>query len=120
MITSNLRILLIIFSLILFLMVLRLIANKKIPIKYSLIWLLVSVLIFVVGAFPKFVSFFTTKIGFETTSNLVIGIILTLLLFITLILTVIVADQKKKIKLLIQETSIIKSRIEEEKNEKSR
>ena len=118
--TNNLKILLVVFSLLLFLIVLRLISNKKISIKYSLLWLVVSILIFIVGAFPNFIGFFTKKIGFETTSNLVIGIILTLLLFITLILTVIVADQKKKIKLLIQETSIIKSRIEEEKNEKSR
>ena len=115
--TNNLKILLVVFSLLLFLIVLRLISNKKISIKYSLLWLVVSILIFIVGAFPNFIGFFTKKIGFETTSNLVIGIILTLLLFITLILTVIVADQKKKIKLLIQETSIIKSRIEEEKNE---
>lgn len=107
---NNLRILLIIFSVILLIIVSKLISNKKMPIKYSLIWILVSVLIFIVGTFPKFIGFFTSKIGFETTSNLVIGIILTLLLCITMILTIIVASQKRQIKMLIQEISIIKSK----------
>ena len=64
----------------------------------------------------NFVGFFTNLIGFKTTSNLVIGIILSLLLLITLFLTVIINDQKNKIKLLIQEISMLKK--EGSKNEK--
>ncbi len=41
-------------------------------------------------------------------ANLVIGIMITLLLGITLILTVIISQQKKQITMLIQEVSIIK------------
>ncbi len=112
---NNLRILLVIFSVLLFLTILNLLSKNKVPVRYSLLWILSSILIFVVGAFPDFIGIFTELIGFQTTSNLVIGIILTLLLIITLILTIIVSGQKKKIKLLIQEVSILKSSMEERK-----
>ena len=68
-----------------------------------------KLVIFFVGAFPDFCGSITSQIGFEATSNFVIGIILTLLLIVTLILTMIVSAQKRKIKLLRQEVSIIKS-----------
>ena len=49
--------------------------------------------------------------GFQTMSNMVIGIILVLLTFLTMALTIIVSGQKKKTTLLIQEISILKSEI---------
>ncbi len=107
--SNNLRFLLIIFSIVLFITMLNLLSKNKVPVRYSLLWIISSILIFVVGAFPNFIGMFTSMIGFQTTSNLVIGIILTILLVITLLLTLIVSGQKRKIKLLIQEVSMIKS-----------
>ncbi len=112
---NNLRILLVIFSIILMIEILRLVSKQKLPIKYSLVWLGSALLIFVVGAFPNFIGFFTSLVGFKTTSNLVVGVILSLLLMITLILTLIIAEQKRKIKLIVQEISILKKEVE--KNE---
>ena len=110
---DNLRVLLVVFSILLFLILLNLLSKNKVPVRYSLLWFLSAILIFVVGAFPDFVGMFTKFIGFETTSNLVIGIILVMLLSITLILTIIVSGHKQKIKLLVQELSILKAQIEE-------
>ena len=110
--SDTLRIILIIFSLLLFIIILNFISKKKIPIRYSLIWMVSSLVIFFVGVFPDFCISITSLVGFKAASNFVIGIILTLLLIITLILTMIVSIQKRKIKLLIQEVSIIKSEIE--------
>lgn len=107
--SENLRILLVIFSIALFVLILNLISKHRVPIRYSLFWIVSSILIFIVGAFPDFIGSFTKMVGFETTSNLVIGIILALLLTITLILTIIVSGHKRKIKLLIQEISILKN-----------
>lgn len=106
--SDNLRFLLVIFSLILFLITLNLISKNKIPIRYSLCWIFSSLLLFLVGIFPGFIYIITKLIGFETISNMVIGIILVLLLFITLVLTIIVSGQQRKINLLIQEISILK------------
>ena len=107
----NLRVLLILFSISLFILILNFLSKNKIPIRYSLFWIISSILIFIVGAFPEFVGMFTSIVGFETTSNFVIGIILSMLLVITLILTIIVSKQKKQIKLLIQEVSLLKRKI---------
>ena len=105
---NNLRLCLIFIGVALLLIVLILVAKKKLPIKYSIFWFLASLAIFLVGAFPEFIGIFTKIMGFETTSSLVIGIIVGILLIITLLLTVIIAEQKRKITLLIQEVSILK------------
>lgn len=107
--SNNLRILLIVFSLLLLIMVLKLISNRRLPIKYSLIWIISAFLIMIVGVFPYLVTSVTKMFGFVATSNFVIGILLALLLAITLILTVIVSNQKNQIKRLVQELSILKS-----------
>ena len=116
--SNNLRILLVIFALVLLMIILRLIANRKLPIKYSLFWMLSVILIFMVGCFPYLVESATKLFGFIGTSNFVIGILITLLLIITLMLTLIVSNQKNQIKQLIQETSMLKSRINGDTNGK--
>ena len=54
-------------------------------------------------------------------SNLIIAIILGTLIILTMALTIMIAGQKKKTTLLIQELSLVKSRIkklEEKENDK--
>ncbi len=105
----KLRIALLIFSLVWFLIIFYLIRRDKLPVKYSLFWFIAIFVIFLISIVPGILEIVTHTFGFTTLSNLVIGIILTLLLFITLVLTTIVAVQKKQITLLIQEVSMIKS-----------
>ena len=106
---NQLRLTLIIIGAGLLLIVLALVAKKRVPVKYSLFWFFASAVIILVGAVPNFIGFFTKIVGFELISNLAIGIIVGLLLLITLLLTVIVSDQNKRITKLIQEVSILKS-----------
>ncbi len=108
---SNLRILLVVLSIVLIITTLSLIAKNKLPIKYSLFWLVASIVVLLVGLVPNVITFFTSLIGFETSVNLVTGIILGLLLLITLLLTIIISEQKRKIILLVQEVSILKEKI---------
>lgn len=105
----KLKIALLIFSLVWFLVIFYLIRKDKLPVKYSLFWFIAILVIFLIAIIPSILELVTSVFGFKTLSNLVIGVILTLLLFITLILTTIVAIQKKQITLLIQEVSLIKS-----------
>ena len=106
----NLRLLLFIFSVFSFFIIFILLKKEKIPVKYSLVWLLSSLIFLIVSLFPYSLSDITKFIGFQTTSNLVIGIILALLLIITMVLTTIVSAQNKKITLLIQEVSLLKGK----------
>lgn len=109
--SAQLRVVLIIMAVIIIVVIFRLIKSKKLPVKYSLFWLIASVIILLVGAVPNLIGIFTRLIGFETSSNLVIGIILMLLLIITLLLTIIVSNQRKRITVLVQEVSHLKKRV---------
>ena len=106
---------LIVFSIIWIIIILKCVRKGSITIKYSLIWLLMAISILFVGIFPNFMELIKEKFGFQTISNLVIGIILTLLMLITLVLTMIVTNQKVQIKNLTQEVSLLKKEIKDEK-----
>lgn len=108
--SGNLRIFLIVLSILLVVIILRLVAKNKLPIKYSLFWFLASFVVFLVGVFPNFIGMFTKMIGFETTSSLIACVIIGLLLLITLLLTIIVSEQKRKLLLLVQEVSLLKEK----------
>ena len=110
--SKALIIVLIIFSLALFIATTGVLKKGRIPIKYALVWYLSSFIIFAVAIFPFLLEMVAKFLGFKTISNMVIGIIISLLLFITMSLTIIVSGQKKKITLLIQELSMVKSKIE--------
>ena len=101
---------LIIFSLLLFIITTVILKKGLIPAKYSLLWYFIAIVIFLVAILSKPLEFFANAIGFQTLSNMVIGIILVLLIFLTMSLTIIVSTQKKKTTLLIQELSLLKSR----------
>jgi hypothetical protein len=107
--SNSLIITLIIFSIVLFIITTIVLRKGRIPIKYALVWYFSSISLFIVALFPFILEWVASFLGFKTVSNLVVGIIISLLLFITMSLTIIVSGQKKKITLLIQEVSILKS-----------
>lgn len=113
--SKTLIIALIIFSIIWLIIILRDVRKGNISIRYSLIWLLMALILLLVGVFPSFMEFVASSFGFTTISNLVIGIILSLLMLITLVLTHIVTKQKNQIRVLTQELAIIKNEIKKKK-----
>ena len=112
--TLILRIFLIIFALILLFVTTMVLKKGRIPIKYSLLWYFSAAIILAVSIFPFSIEWLASIIGFKTISNFVIGIIISILLFLTMSLTIITSGQKKKITLLIQEVSMLKSKLEKE------
>jgi hypothetical protein len=107
----NLRIGLIIVSIILLLIIFVILKKKRMPVKYSLIWILSALIILFIGIFPGIFTWFSKFFGFVTMSNMVIAIFIFILLMITIMLTIIVSSQNKKIILLTQEISMIKSKV---------
>lgn len=107
----NLRLFVVAFALILAFITIRVLIKGRIPEKYSLIWLLISLIIFFVGLTPSFITNISKVLGFEVMSNMIIAIILVLMVFITIALTVMIAGQKKKATLLIQEISILQKEL---------
>lgn len=85
----------------------------RIPEKYSLVWYFFSLLILLIATLPNIFIEISKTLGFEVMSNLVIAMIIGILLLLNMILTVMIAGQKKKTTLLIQEVSLLKKQVED-------
>ncbi len=107
----NLRLGVLIIALILTVVVVRILHKGRIPVKYSLLWWLGVLILLFLAIFPNALIKIANLVGFQTVSNMVIGVLLVILFFITMSLTVIVSAQKRKITLLVQEISLLKSEI---------
>jgi hypothetical protein len=106
----ELRIAILAFAAILIAVILNILQRGRMPIKYSLVWLLAAAIIMLVSLTPNFLINIARMLGFEAMSNMIIGMMIAILLFITIALTIIVSGQEAKIKLLIQEISLLKSK----------
>lgn len=101
----------ILFSVVIMIFIIHLIAKEKINVKYALIWLFMFMLIIICTLIPGFLSFLTKLLGFQTASNMVLSIIVSVLVIINISNTIINSEQDKKIRLLIQEISILKKEV---------
>lgn len=114
----SLTITLIAVSLFLIILTTHILKKGRIPEKYSLLWYFFALLILLVAGFPNLFGFISTKLGFQAMSNLIIGILIAILLLLTMALTVMIAGQKKKTTLLIQELSILKQEVKSNERKK--
>lgn len=109
--TFNLRILIILFSILLSLTIFYIVRKGRITIKYSMFWLFSAVLVLVMGMFPEAIQKIANLLGFELASNMIFGMIIGILIFINISLTIIVSGQQQKIILLIQEIAILNEKV---------
>lgn len=86
------------------------VSREKIAIKYSFVWTIPCVVLLLFILIPGFLTWFTKLLGFQTSSNMVFAALIALLIFISIALTVIVSTQNNKIRLLIQEVSMLKGK----------
>ena len=107
--SKSLAIALVIFAVIWFIAIIYAVRREKISIRYSMIWFFAALMMLIVGAFPGIMDWVNSFFHFATISNLVIGVLITLLMIITFVLTLFVTKQKKQIDSLIQDVSILKS-----------
>lgn len=83
----------------------------RMPIKYALVWYAGDAVVLLTSLFPFFINHISKFFGFETISSFIICLIIVILIFITIVLTIIISGQNVKIKLLIQEVSILKQQV---------
>lgn len=96
------------FILFLFVIVTHYVKKNKISIKYSLVWYFSVFLLTLFTIFPTLLGFVTEFFGIKVSSNFIFAFMIGVLFFITLSLTIIVSEDQKKIKMLIQEISMLK------------
>ena len=91
----TLRVALVIYALILFIVVTHLLKKEKLPEKYTILWYIFSLVILLIGIVPQFLEIISKSFGFEVLSNFVIGVLITLLTIMCLALSIMIAKQKK-------------------------
>lgn len=103
------------FILFVILFILYFIRKSKINIKYSVIWLILFGILFVFLIIPGFLEYITKLLGFSLSSNMIFSLLIAVLVVINIWVTGIVSSQDKKIRLLIQELSILKEKQKDKK-----
>lgn len=101
-----LRIELILLAITFLFIVVRNVNKRNLQLKYSLIWILASVILVVMAFSPRLVFRVTHFLGIETPSNFIFLLSIIWLIGMNLSLTVIVSRQSDKIKRTIQMISI--------------
>lgn len=105
----TLRIVLLVASVLFLAFVLFRIRRGKYLLKYSLIWIALSLLGVISSIFPEWIVFLAHVAGFSVPSNFVYFALIILLLISNLILCGILSRQETTIKSVVQELSILKS-----------
>lgn len=121
MIPSTLRITLCVAVICYFVLILYYLKKRMLELKYTLIWLFAGVVMGVMIFFPELLVVFVKMLGIESNMNGLYVLCFAFTIAILMTLTSIVSRQTMKIKILIQELSMMEKRIrelEEHNNEK--
>ena len=84
-------------------------------IRYGSFWIFLLILMSIAVIFPNILINISNFFGFEVASNMIFLIGFFFLFYIIFILTISLSKQKDQIKTLIQEISILKEKINENK-----
>lgn len=108
--SNNLKLFCLLFIFIIMILILSNIKNKRIDIKYSVVWIVLFGLLFIFLIIPGFLERITKLLGFQISSNMIFSILIGILVIINIAFTIIISAQNKKIRNIIQELSILKSK----------
>ncbi|MGN1478404.1 MAG: DUF2304 domain-containing protein [Acutalibacteraceae bacterium] len=108
MISLSLQIELIVFALLFAVFIFKKMRDQKLSVKFSLMWLAVTICIIVLAVFPKILSALCRITGVETPSNLLFFLALFVLLFMCFTLTSSLSVNNNKTKRIVQISSIEK------------
>lgn len=113
----ELRIVLIVITLIYLFFILKSMKNKKMQISFSLFWIFTGIILLVAAIAPNIFKSISDILGFETTANMIFCITIFLAFYLIFNLTIMLTKENNKSTKLIQEISLLKNRVEElEKN----
>lgn len=106
MMSVVLRVELLLFALIFFVLVFRSVSKKKLQLRYSLIWLLVAFCMVAAACFPGIIELISNLVGIQVPSNLIYFLGIVVLLVLSYSLSIIVSKQSDQIKHLTQYIAI--------------
>jgi len=118
MIPSTLRFTLCIAVICYFVLILYYLKKRMLELKYTLIWLVAGVVMGIMIFFPELLVSFVRLLGIESNMNGLYVLLFAFIIAILMTLTSIASRQTLKIKILIQEMSMMEKRIRELEEEK--
>ena len=102
MISTTLRIAMLVAVAVYFYLVLRLLKKKSLNLKYTLLWLLSGIIMLILAVFPQILNGFATAVGIYEPTNALFAVIFFCIIIILMSLTAIVSKLNEKSKRLIQ------------------
>ena len=99
------------------LLIVSTIKTKKLSIKYGSFWIFLLILMAIVVIFPSILFKLAKLFGFEVASNMIFLIGFFFLFYIIFMLTISISVQNERIKLLVQEVSLLKESVNYGKKE---
>lgn len=115
----RLQIILAVFSIICLIIIINRIINYKIELKYTLLWLLLSVSTITLAIFPKLLVVISEALSIETPVNALFMVAIIAIFLIIYSLTISLSRNSTKVKELTQEIGILKNIIENKKTDDS-
>lgn len=119
MISSKLQIAMLIAVALYFLIVFRLLKQRNLNLKYTLLWLLSGVIMLVLAVFPQILSWLAVLVGVYDPTNALFAFMFFCVIIILMSLTAIVSKLNEKSKRVIQSLALMEKRVrdlEEGKN----
>ncbi len=110
------RIVLLILCLAFFAYIVRLVSRKKLLLKYSLLWMALSVLLICCVIIPEPILGVASIMGIQVASNFIFIVAILCLLAISLSLSIIASRQAAYSKTLVQEVALLENEIEKLKH----
>lgn len=118
MISSTLRIAMLIAIALYFFLIISLLKKKRLSIRYSLLWLLAGLIMLILAIWPGILAWFCKIVGIELPVNALFAVMLFCQMLILVSLTAIVSGLNAKVTTLTQQQAILEKRIRElEKND---
>lgn len=114
----NLRLGLLIASLLAFSAVLFFVIKNKLNIKYSIVWILWALMTLIMAIFPEIFYVFSKVVGIELPVNGVFLIMIGLLYGMTFYVYIMISKHNREIGKLTYEISVLKKQFEDKKKKK--
>lgn len=96
-----------------FLYVLNTVAKKKLNIRYSIIWIIWSLVVLLIAIFPKTVFRLTGILGIEVVSNAVFLIMITILYCMSFLIFLVISKHSVEITKLNYEIASLNKKLDE-------
>lgn len=107
----KLRVALIVGVIVYFVILISLLKNNRLNLKYTLLWLFAGILLLLLAIFPDTMLFVTQAIGIADPTNGLFSILIFCILIILISITAIVSKLNNKNKQLIQAVALMEKRV---------